>query len=147
MVHNTKCKNFKYVYDSICIFFFKKKRVEVRLERLTYVDFCFKKVSNHFLFAQKYVIFWHSNTWINLAFGIHNTKAKNKSTFSSFFLQADDANAREFFSSSKNKSYLYILYKKISPSIVKKKQNDITLTLVVLGVLFRLKFALNGFVR
>ena len=75
----------------------------------------------------------------------HNTKAKN-STFS-FFLQADDANAREFFSSSKNKSYLYILYKKISPSIVKKKQNDITLTLVVLGVLFRLKFALNGFVR
>ena len=112
MVHNTKCKNFKYVYDSICIFFFlKKKRVEMWLERLTYVDFCFKKVSNHFLFAQKYVIFWHSNTWINLAFGIDTTQKQKiiQLFLLSFFKQTMQTPGNFFFLLQKTK-VIYIFY-------------------------------------
>ena len=54
-----------------------------------------------------------------------------------------------FFLLLQKTKVIYIFYniKKFPLPLLKKKQNDITLTLVVLGVLFRLKFALNGFVR
>ena len=93
------------------IFFLKKKRVEMWLERLTYVDFCFKKVSNHFLFAQKYVIFWHSNTWINLAFGIGTTQKQKiiQLFLLSFFKQTMQTPGNFFLLLQKTK-VIYIFY-------------------------------------